>query len=119
LKVKRIVSDIGAADVALAKTFYGAVFGLDLLMDFGWINIYGSSELMSVQLSVPSEGGSGTAVPNLSIEVDDLEMALAKTTAAGFPVEYGPVDEPGVYADSMCAIHSASSSTFCNISDGG
>lgn len=33
-------------------------------------------------------------VPDLSIEVDDLEDVLTRITKAGIPIEYGPVDEP-------------------------
>jgi len=63
-------------------------------MDHGWIATYGAATKMSVQISVASEGGSGTRVPDLSIEVDDLDAALARMRAAGFAIEYGPVDEP-------------------------
>jgi catechol 2,3-dioxygenase-like lactoylglutathione lyase family enzyme len=49
---------------------------------------------MKVQLSVASAGGSGTAVPDLSIEVDDVDEALARMRAAGVAIEYGPADEP-------------------------
>jgi catechol 2,3-dioxygenase-like lactoylglutathione lyase family enzyme len=41
-----------------------------------------------------SEGGSDTPVPDLSIEVDDLEAALTRVKRARIPIEYGPVDEP-------------------------
>ena len=37
---------------------------------------------------------SGTAVPDLSIEVDDLESALAAVKDAEISLEYGPVSEP-------------------------
>ncbi len=47
-------------------------------MDFGWVATYGSSETMQVQISFASEGGSGTPVPDLSIEVDDLDEALRR-----------------------------------------
>jgi catechol 2,3-dioxygenase-like lactoylglutathione lyase family enzyme len=33
-------------------------------------------------------------VPDLSIEVDDVDAALEGIKNAGFPIEYGPVDEP-------------------------
>lgn len=49
---------------------------------------------MSVQMSFMSEGGSATPVPDLSIEVDDLEEALLRVGEGGFAVEYGPVLEP-------------------------
>jgi lactoylglutathione lyase len=47
-----------------------------------------------VQLSVAQEGGSGTDVPDLSVEVDDLEEALRRVKAAGIPLAYGPTREP-------------------------
>ena len=94
MKVKRIVANIGTQDVAHARLFYQDVLGLDLLMDQGWIQTFGSEAAMSVQVSVASEGGSGTPVPDLSIEVDDVDTAFERMKAAGFPIEYGPVNEP-------------------------
>ncbi|MBP2433544.1 catechol 2,3-dioxygenase-like lactoylglutathione lyase family enzyme [Bradyrhizobium japonicum] len=63
-------------------------------MDFGWVATYGSSETMQAQISFASEGGSGTPVPDLSIEVDDLDEALRRMKAARIAIEYGPADEP-------------------------
>lgn len=94
MKVRRIVANIATTDTVKAKAFYQDLLGLDLLMDHGWIKTFGSSETMAVQVSVASEGGSGTAVPDLSIEVDDLADALARARKAGIAIEYGPVDEP-------------------------
>ena len=94
MKVKRIVANIETEDLAAARSFYQDVLGLDIVMDHGWITTYGSSEKMTVQVSFARQGGSGTPVPDLSIEVDDVDAALAAMEAAGFPIEYGPVDEP-------------------------
>jgi len=63
-------------------------------MDHGWIRTYGSSQRMSVQISIAQEGGSGTSAPDLSIEVDDLDAALQRMKAARIAIEYGPADEP-------------------------
>lgn len=49
---------------------------------------------MRLQISFLSEGGSGTPVPDLSIEVDDLDAALERMKTAGVAIEYGPADEP-------------------------
>jgi len=94
MTVKRIVANIAAEDLSAAQLFYGDVLGLDQLMDLGWIVTYGSAAQMTMQVSVLREGGSGTPVPDLSIEVDDLDATLARVRVAGFAVEYGPVDEP-------------------------
>ncbi|RWA63344.1 VOC family protein [Mesorhizobium sp.] len=94
MKVKRIVANIATQDTAAAKHFYQDVLGLDVLMDLGWIATYGSQETMTIQVSFMAEGGSGTPVPDLSIEVDDVDAALAAMRKAGFAIEYGPADEP-------------------------
>ena len=94
MKVKRIVSNVATADVDKATAFYKDILGLEVLMDLGWIRTYGSSSKMTIQLSVMSEGGSGTPVPDMSIEVDDVDAALERVRKAGFAIEYGPANEP-------------------------
>jgi catechol 2,3-dioxygenase-like lactoylglutathione lyase family enzyme len=94
VKVQRIVANFSVQDPALAEKFYGDILGLDLRMDMQWIRTYGSNTKMTVQISFMSEGGSGTPVPDLSIEVDDLDVALDRVKKGGFDIEYGPVDEP-------------------------
>lgn len=93
MEVKRIVSNVAASDLQKADAFYKEVLGLQTLMDLGWIRTYGSGATMPVQVSVASQGGSGTAVPDMSIEVDDVEDALRKVRKAGIPIEYGPATE--------------------------
>lgn len=86
----RICDDLRGGDPGhLAGTF-----GLDLLMDHGWLVTYGNAEKMTVQLGIAREGGSATAVPDLSIEVDDVDAALAAMKKAGLRIEYGRADEP-------------------------
>ncbi|SCB60220.1 hypothetical protein GA0061105_11019 [Rhizobium aethiopicum] len=94
MKVLRIVANVQAPDMTAAKRFYQDILGLELVMDLGWIVTFGTNTSMKVQLSVASQGGSGTPVPDLSIEVDDLDGALKAMSAAGVPIEYGPADEP-------------------------
>jgi catechol 2,3-dioxygenase-like lactoylglutathione lyase family enzyme len=94
MKVKRIVADIQVPDPAAAKRFYKDVLGLEVLMDMRWIATYGSRETMTLQVSFMTEGGSGAPVPHLSIEVDDLDAALARVKKAKIPITYGPTKEP-------------------------
>ena len=94
MKVKRITSNVETPDVERASAFYHDILGLTLVMDLAWIRTYGSDAKMTVQVSFASEGGSGTPVPDLSIEVDDINTAFARVQKAGIPIEYGPVSEP-------------------------
>jgi len=94
MRISRIIANIETSDIDRADTFYHDVLGLDRIMDHGWIRTYGSSSKMTVQVSVASEGGSGTPVPDLSIEVDNIETALTRIKKAGIKIEYGPESEP-------------------------
>jgi predicted enzyme related to lactoylglutathione lyase len=94
MKVKRIVANIEAKKVSAAKRFYHGVLGLDILMDMGWIATFGSDTKMSVQISFMSDGGSGTPVPDISIEVDDVDDAFKRMKKARFKIEYPLTEEP-------------------------
>lgn len=94
MTVRRIVLNITSDNLALAAAFYQSVLELDLLMDFGWIQTFGCDSSAAPQISVASEGGSGTPVPDLSIEVDNLDEVHRRCVEGSFEVEYGPVDEP-------------------------
>ena len=64
-------------------------------MDHGWIVTFAGDEAATrPQLSFASEGGSGTPVPDLSIEVDDVDAVYARAQSAGFEITYPITDEP-------------------------
>jgi catechol 2,3-dioxygenase-like lactoylglutathione lyase family enzyme len=92
--VKRIVPNIGTKHVEQAKAFYADILGLRLVMDHGWILTFAAETSAVPQISIATEGGSGTPVPDLSIEVNDLEEVYRRVVAKGLPVEYGPTSEP-------------------------
>lgn len=91
---KRTVANLSVPDAETTARFYRDLFGLELKMDLGWIADLGSDERKRVQFSLMREGGSGAPVPDISIEVDDLDAMLEKVRQAGYEVEYGPADEP-------------------------
>jgi catechol 2,3-dioxygenase-like lactoylglutathione lyase family enzyme len=94
MAVKRIVPNIEALDPAAAKAFYGDILGMRVAMDHGWIVTFVAEAGTVAQISIATEGGSGTAVPDLSVEVDDLDAVHRRVVQAGLAVEYGPVTEP-------------------------
>ncbi|MEE9314319.1 MAG: VOC family protein [Rhizobiaceae bacterium] len=94
MSVLRIVANLETKEPKLLADFYDKIFDMKTVMDFGWITTSQSENTAPIQLSTASEGGSGTVVPNLSIEVDNLEDVLKRAKDAGVKIEYGPVDEP-------------------------
>lgn len=94
MPVKRIVANIAVTDPGAAKAFYGDILGMDIAMDHGWIVTFASGGSALPQVSFATEGGAGTPVPDLSIEVDDLDEVLGRITRAGIRLEYGPAIEP-------------------------
>ncbi len=94
MKIKRIVANVSTSDPSVADAFYRDLLGLELTMDHGWLRTNAAFDKMTVQVSFASQGGSDTPIPDLSIEVDDLDEALHRIQESGIPVEYGPVTEP-------------------------
>jgi catechol 2,3-dioxygenase-like lactoylglutathione lyase family enzyme len=94
MAVKRIVSNVASDRIGDAVAFYSDILGLRVAMDLGWIVTVAAEGLAAPQLSFATEGGSGTPVPDLSIEVDNLSEVHQRVVAAGLSVEYGPVTEP-------------------------
>jgi len=90
MTVRRIVANVAAERLDAAKTFYGDALGLKVVMDLGWIMTFAAEASMAPQISVASEGGSGTPVPDLSIEVDDLSDVHRTMQEAGFEIRVRP-----------------------------
>lgn len=94
MTVRRIVSNLASESVADLQEFYAGLFGLEVVMDHGWIVTLASGAQAAVQISIASEGGSGTPVPDLSIEVDDLDAVYARAKRLGHEIAYELTDEP-------------------------
>ena len=94
MTVRRIVANLAAADPAPVRAFYEQLLDLEVVMDHGWIVTLASQASAAPQLSIASEGGSGTPVPDLSIEVDDVDAIYRRALAAGLEIVYGIADEP-------------------------
>jgi len=94
MAVRRIVPNVAADRIDAANAFYGNALGMQVVMNLGWIVTFAAVGDMTPQISVATEGGSGTAVPDLSIEVDDVSDVYRKMQREGFDIEYGPVIEP-------------------------
>lgn len=94
MTVLRIIPNLAAANPATARAFYGDLLGLDIVMDHGWIVTFASGAPTVPQISVASQGGSDTPVPDLSIEVDDVDAIYQRTKSMDLDIVYELTDEP-------------------------
>lgn len=93
MTVKRIVPNIASQNPEEVRAFYQDVLGLELVMDLGWILTFASDAPTTPQISVARDGGSGTQVPDVSIEVDDVDAVYERARAFGCRIVYELRDE--------------------------
>jgi catechol 2,3-dioxygenase-like lactoylglutathione lyase family enzyme len=92
MTVRRIVPNHQAADPGAAAALYRDVLGLEPVMDLGWIVTYADGA--GHQLSVLSADATAPVVPDVSVEVDDVDAAHAAAIAAGAEIVHPLSDEP-------------------------
>lgn len=91
--VKRIVANIKTEDLSKTSVFYQDILGLETLMDQGWIKTIGNEKDAKVQISFATQGGNSTEVPDLSIEVDNVDEIYEKMNNLGFEITYNITNE--------------------------
>ncbi len=94
MTVKRIVTNVAASSVTEVRQFYADLFDLTVVMDQGWIATLATGDQVPVQISIASKGGSGAPVPDMTIEVDDLDTLHARAQEFGHEIPYPLTLEP-------------------------
>ncbi|MDE1994089.1 MAG: VOC family protein [Rhizobiaceae bacterium] len=94
MSVLRIVPNLAAADPGAAAAFYRDLLDLEIVMDHGWIVTFSCNSATTPQVSIASEGGSGTPVPDLSIEVDNIDLIYQRAKSQRLDILYELTDEP-------------------------
>lgn len=94
MTVKKIVANIAVKGTAETVAFYRDLLDLDVVMDMGWIATLAATSNSATQISIATEGGSGTAVPDLSIEVDNVDAVHARAQDMGLTFIYPLTNEP-------------------------
>lgn len=81
--VRRIVSDLSTADVASSVEFYRDVFGLEVVMDAGWVVTLAVETGSTTQLTLLRRDATAAVDAEVSIEVDDLDLVWAWVVDVG------------------------------------
>lgn len=94
MDIRRIVPHIPSDRLDESRDFYGGFLGLDLAMDMGWIQTFVSPANPTAQVSISSGPGSAVMIPNLTVEVTDVDAAHAEAQRRELPIVHPLTDEP-------------------------
>ncbi|MCC3764205.1 VOC family protein [Glycomyces sp. TRM65418] len=94
MTVRRIVPDFQSADVRGSVEFYSGLLGLEQVMDHGWIVTLADPNDPARQLSVASHDASAPVVPDVSVEVDDVDATYRLAQQMGAEIVHPLTDEP-------------------------
>lgn len=95
MAVRRVVPDVrvgSAADLAASREFYG-VLGLETVMDLGWVVTMAAPGNPTAQITLATRDEGADVVPDLSIEVEDVDAVYAAVVASGARIVHGLRDE--------------------------
>ncbi|WP_018547884.1 VOC family protein [Streptomyces sp. LaPpAH-108] len=93
MTVRRVVPTIPSQALQESRAFYG-LLGFEEVMNHGWILTLASPANPTAQVSVMTKDATAPVVPDLSVEVDDVDAAYAAVRAQGAEVLHPLQDEP-------------------------
>lgn len=88
MSIRRIVPNIqvdSEESMKAGSDFYG-LLGFQQVMDMGWVVTLASPSNPTAQLSLFTEERTAPVVPDLSVEVEDVDAVYARVVAAGADV---------------------------------
>jgi catechol 2,3-dioxygenase-like lactoylglutathione lyase family enzyme len=94
MSVRRIVPDIRSTDLDASRRFYEDVIGLQVAMDMGFVMTLLSPNNPTAQLTLMRSDNPAALLPDISIEVADVNLVHARALSRGLPIVYALTDEP-------------------------
>jgi predicted enzyme related to lactoylglutathione lyase len=94
MSVRRIVPDIRSKQLDTSRQFYVDVLGLEVAMDMGFILTLRSSTNPTAQVTLMRDDESSAILPQMSVEVADVDDVHARAVSRGFKVVYPLTNEP-------------------------
>ena len=94
MSVRRIVPDIKSKHLDASRQFYVDVLGLEVAMDMGSIVTLVSPSNPTAQVTVMRDDDSSAILPQVSIEVSDVDGAHSRAVSRGHKIVYPLTNEP-------------------------
>lgn len=94
MTVKRIVANIATQNMPETVDFYRDLLDMEVAMDLGWVNTLTADAMAQTQLSIAREETNAPAIPDISIEVADVDAVHQRAQSLGLRIDYPLRDEP-------------------------
>jgi catechol 2,3-dioxygenase-like lactoylglutathione lyase family enzyme len=94
MSISRVVPNIASDKLAACRDFYAGLLGFQVAMDMGWILTLVSPSNPTAQLSVVRQDPSAPVVPQLTIEVADVDAVHDQAVRRGLEIMHPLTDEP-------------------------
>ncbi|MGW1883129.1 VOC family protein [Streptomyces sp. NPDC001970] len=92
MSARRVVPDIPSRAMDESRAFYG-LLGFEEVMNHGWVMTLTSPDNPTAQITFSTGDKTAPVVPDMSIEVDDVDAGHAAMTARGAEIVHPLQDE--------------------------
>jgi catechol 2,3-dioxygenase-like lactoylglutathione lyase family enzyme len=94
MSIRRAVPNIVSDTPDESRSFYAGLLGFQVAMDMGWIITFVSPSNPTAQVSVVREDASAPVVPQITVEVGDVDAIHAEAIRRGLDIVHPLTDEP-------------------------
>jgi catechol 2,3-dioxygenase-like lactoylglutathione lyase family enzyme len=94
MSIRRVVPNIASDELDACRDFYTGLLGFQVAMDMGWIMTFASPGNPTAQISVLREDASAPVVPQITVEVADVDAVHAEAVRRGLEIVHPLTDEP-------------------------
>ena len=94
MSMRRVGPNIASDKLDACRDSYAGLLGFQVAMDLGWILTFGSQSNPTAQLSVLRQDASAPVIPQLIVEVADVDAVHAQALRRGLELVYPLTDEP-------------------------
>ena len=94
MTIRRIVPDIESASIDASLKLYVDVLGLEVAMDMGFVVTLVSPSNPTAQVTLIRDDDATVIVPQISIEVADVDDVHSRAVSQGVTIVYPLTNEP-------------------------
>jgi catechol 2,3-dioxygenase-like lactoylglutathione lyase family enzyme len=93
MSIRRVVPNIACDEPDACRDFYVGLLGFQIAMEMGWITTFVSPSNPTAQVSILREDASAPVVPQITVEVADVDAVHAEAVRRGLEIVHPLTDE--------------------------